>query len=101
MNIPITESKVWTLFNENSTCALGADSPTFVADAKITLTGKLNATLDFGYAVAGTIVPPEFTAMSLISGLEARLDGILDFDLSATVSWFRHCGAEPFNGTDC
>ena len=76
---------MFTLYSKNAQCSLGTDAPTFSAGFKVDLTAKANATLDYGLALAGTIVPPEITAFSLVTGLDAKLDGILAFDISATV----------------
>ena len=84
-SIPISESHMFTLYSKNAQCSLGTDAPTFSAGFKVDLTAKANATLDYGLALAGTIVPPEITAFSLVTGLDAKLDGILAFDISATV----------------
>lgn len=85
-SIPITESHTFSLYNNNATCALGKDAPTFSAGFKVGVTAKLNATLDYGIALAGTIVPPEITAFEVVTGLDAKVDGVLAFDLFATVS---------------
>ena len=44
-------------------------------------------TLNYGLAVAGTIVPPDLTEFALVASLDADLDGALDLDLAASVSY--------------
>lgn len=50
------------------------------------MTAQVNADINYGLALSGTLVPPAVTEFDLVAGFDATILGTLAVDLLASVS---------------
>ena len=67
------------MFSKTAQCAAFNAAFTAKVDAGV------NANINYGFALSGTIVPPEINDFSLVAGFDATLLGKLDLELVANV----------------
>lgn len=75
------------MLTKTAQCASSSLGAAFTAGFKIDVEAKADATLSYGLAVAGTIVPPKITQFGLVAGLDADLEGKLNLDILASVRY--------------
>lgn len=81
----LTVDKTINLLNKQAQCAPSQYAPAFTAGVKVDVEAKADATLNYGLAISGTIVPPKISEFGLVAGLDADIDGKLSLDILASV----------------
>ena len=76
---PVVISKTFNLFSKSAQCS------TFSAGFDVDVTASVNANINYGFALSGTLIPPEVNDFSLVAGFDATLLGKLSLELVANV----------------
>ncbi|KAL6305714.1 hypothetical protein BKA93DRAFT_211137 [Sparassis latifolia] len=83
---PINVQKQGVLFNESIACPAIGNIPPFAADVAVAIDAQVDATLQYGVAVSGTLVPPEMSEFGLFAGLSGSIDGTLIANATAATT---------------
>ena len=82
-HIPYAVNAKYSVLDARVECEYG--SAKFDAGLDVDINMVFGAQLDYSWALAGTIAPPEISDFAIGAGLEVNVDGTLDVDLSASV----------------
>ncbi|TFK84342.1 hypothetical protein K466DRAFT_602089 [Polyporus arcularius HHB13444] len=83
---PLDFEKDVPLFDQSFSCPQNGAVPAFDGEAKVDLKGKVDGTVNYGVAAAGSIIPPKLDEFGLFVGLDATVTGTLGLDATLTGS---------------
>lgn len=83
------------LFDQSFDCPQNGATPAFGGRAKVDVKGKVDGTVTYGIAAAGTVVPPHLDEFGLYVGLDTTVTGTLGLDSTVTVSTARYSIIAP------
>ena len=92
---PLNFEKDVSLFNTSIDCPQNGAIPGFKGSAGVDLNGKVNGNVDYGVAIAGTIVPPYIDEFGIFVNLDTTVTGTLGIDATLTVSVSRNAYGYP------
>ncbi|KAI0364910.1 hypothetical protein BV20DRAFT_973864 [Pilatotrama ljubarskyi] len=90
---PLNFEKDFPLFDKQISCPQKGNVPAFSGEVKVDLDGKVDGTVNYGVAVAGSVIPPEISEFGLFVGLDATITGTLG--LGATLTGIISTGKIP------
>lgn len=74
------------IFDQSFDCPQNGAVPAFGGRAKVGVKGKVDGSVSYGVAAAGTIVPPNLDEFGIFVGLDTTVAGTLGLDATLTVS---------------
>ncbi|KAI0638754.1 hypothetical protein C8Q77DRAFT_1151788 [Trametes polyzona] len=83
---PLNFEKDFPIFDKKIDCPQKGKVPAFSGEAKVDLEGKVDGTVNYGLAAAGSIIPPKLDEFGLFVGLDATITGTLGLGATLTGS---------------
>ncbi|OBZ79357.1 hypothetical protein A0H81_00033 [Grifola frondosa] len=77
---PLEFSEPINLFNVSVNCTQNGLVPGFAGSVSVDLDPEIDATITYGVAVAGSLIPPSITEFGLFARLDGTLNGTLSLD---------------------
>ncbi|KAI0770916.1 hypothetical protein BD413DRAFT_69883 [Trametes elegans] len=90
---PIKLDKDFPAFDQKLACPQNGNVPAFDGEVKIDLDSKVDGTVNYGVAAAGSLIPPEIKEFGLFIGLDTSISGTLNLD--TTLSGSLSSGKKP------
>lgn len=82
---PINIDQSFPIFDKSISCPAAGKLPAFTGEVKIDAEAKVNGSVNYGLTAQGTVIPPDLKKFALFANFDAKLDGILTMDATATV----------------
>lgn len=82
--MPVWVDKKFNIWTKTAACD-ATSAGILSAGLKVDVEAVVSATLNYGVALTGTIVPPAISDFAIVAGFEADLTGKLSLDILANV----------------